>query len=299
MELLEYASGPPHLRPPPGRRAWVVALVALTVVVVGALVVADRDGAEGEGSATSTTVADDHDNGEAAVAELTPQAAWDGRDSLLLPVSVSPASGLRDGQYVTVTGAMFPPEEDIGAVMCTTQAVEFGVSACDIGDVVYGETRRDGTFSLTFPVRRFVDIAGSRVDCTEGNIDPAEWAATREAGLPPLSVTDASRFSCIIGVGLLSDYDQSGGFPISFEGAVTGPGAPPPDTVPPVTLPDCPDYSQPPPTRVYEIDDGTTKGRAVRVEADVAIPIGCPPPPPEWYRAPSGRPAGPAPTVVR
>jgi hypothetical protein len=260
------------------RRAWLITLLVVPLVAALVVVVANQGDSQPDGeAATSTTLADEEGEGESVV-ELSPQAPWNGADSLLLPVNVEPATGLVDGQTVTVTGAFFPPNSSFGVVMCTTQAVEYGVSACDIGNFTSGTTAADGTFTATFPVRRYFSVAGQMVDCLAGNIEPADWMAARNAGEPPLSVTDPTRFSCIVAVGLISDYDQSGGFPISFEGAVTGPDAPAPATVPPVEFPDCPDYSVTPPTTTYEWAPGSTI-----VEPLISIPMGCPPAPPGWW----------------
>jgi hypothetical protein len=275
--LLDYTDQGANRR---SHRAWLITLVLLPLVAALVVVVANQgDGSPDEDASPPTTVDDDAvDDDASAVVELVPQAPWDGADSLLLPVNVEPSTGLVDGQTVTVTGAFFPPGRSFGVVMCTTQAVEYGVSACDIGRFAQGTTSTDGTFTASFTVERYFWVAGQQVDCMAGNIDPADWMAARNAGEPPLSVTDPTRFSCIVAVGLLDDYDQSGGFPISFDGAVTGPDAPAPDTVPPVTFPVCPDYSVVPPTTVYEVAPGTTI-----VEPIVSIPMGCPPAPPGWW----------------
>jgi hypothetical protein len=254
-----------------------MALLALMGLGVGAIAVGSRDDDGDREEATDASLPDDGEDDDATPIEITPQAPWDGRDSLLLPVDVTPAAELVDGQVVSVRGAGFPSNVSFGVVMCTTQAIELGVNACDLGSSQLDQTRPDGTFEISFTVRRHLTIGGSTVDCQTGNVDPADWVVARAAGEPPLSVTDPTRFSCIVAAGVLNNYDQSGGFPVAFEGALIGADAPPAQG-PPITAPECPDYTQVPPTTIYDIGDSVP-----RSALDVPIPLGCPPPPDEWW----------------
>lgn len=185
--------------------AVVVALVAAVLILrpgAGDVEVAiDEDG-------TSTSVpevtAPDIESMPTPIALGAPD---DGKESVGLPVDADPKNGLTDGQVVTVTGAQFPPNEQVGVVMCTREAGQEhggrGVDACNIGHFRQGTTDGQGNVSVEFSVRRFASLDGEEIDCAS------------EAG------------RCIIGMGLLSDYDQSGGVAVDFDADVP---APPPPT---------------------------------------------------------------------
>lgn len=252
---------------------------------------------------------------------LTPASPIDGKATKRHPVRVTPDTGLVDGQQVTVTGSEFPPNADIGVVMCTNAAATIGVDACDISTSSFlaGQqirTTSDGTFSLQYTVRthfRIKDpnapaptpagpsgptvctddgvtttcsagplppatsiesftpgkdgavdmvqcevladgtkqctsspfipapdpLAGTmEVDCLTGNVDPGQWALRVEAeGEQQAVATDPGAFTCLVAAGLITDYDESGGWPVAFEGEVfmTPPSSA--TTVPATTVP--------------------------------------------------------------
>ena len=170
-----------------------------------------------------------------AIAELAPGAAYDGKESKRLPVRVTPDTNIVDGQVVTVSGSGFPANADIAVITCTNAAQTLGVDVCDIMTStgvsgVRNVTNSDGVLQVQYTVHRYITIAGQQVDCAEGNIDPADYQQVLDTDGPFSSTTMPGGFSCIIAAAVLADYDQSGGWPIAFEGAVLGAGAPTPTT---------------------------------------------------------------------
>lgn len=197
-----------------GRRAWLVVAVCALPVLALAAVLVPNDPPEDQERPPDT-----------AVAEIVPAAAWDGKESTMLPVTAEPYRGLANGDVITVRGEGFPPGVDVGIVMCTSQAAfGGGVAWCDIMNFDMATTDGQGTFTGTHRVRRFLEAGGTRWDCTTGTVDPDAWLAKRAAGtLGP----DPSSWSCIIAAGMLSDYDVSGGMPLAF-----APDGEPQDPVP-------------------------------------------------------------------
>lgn len=130
----------------------------------------------------------------------------DGKDSVRLPIVAEPATGLVDGQTVLVSGMGFPPDSSVGVVMCTKEAGQDhggrGVEACNINHYASGTSDAQGVASVEFEVRRIVQLDGEDVDCAS------------ESG------------RCIIGMGLISDYDQSGGVAVDFDPSVPLPEKP-------------------------------------------------------------------------
>jgi hypothetical protein len=209
------ASGPIEPGAPRGRAA----LVALAVVAALALAVAvlvpgdDAEVAidEDADQTTSTTVPTDPDRRDASFpAPLALGAPLDGKDSVGLPVKAEPSAGLLDGQTVQVTGTGFPPGESVGVVMCTKEAGRDhgarGVDACNLGRFAQTTADADGVASVEFQVSRLVLLDGQEVDCA----------------------SEAQR--CLIGMGMISDYDQSGGVLIDFDPSAPLP-APPSATI--------------------------------------------------------------------
>ena len=187
--------------------AIALAAVAVVAIVAGAFFL-PPDGDDVE-------VAVDEENRASTTTVTTPQpvpdpivlgAPDDGKESVGLPVSVEPATGLLDGQMVTVTGSGFPSDVSVGVVMCTKEAgAEHGargVDACNIGYFAQGTTDQQGAVSVEFEVRRVLVLDGQEVDCAS---EPGR---------------------CIIGMGMISDYDQSGGVAVDFDPSVPLPDPP-------------------------------------------------------------------------
>ncbi len=120
----------------------------------------------------------------------------DGLDSLRLPIEVTPSEGLADGQVVTVTGSQFPPNTQLGVVMCAQfpDRAPAGSGNCQLSPFTSVTSDADGNFQAEHPVDRVFRIStGELVDCAE------------IAG------------QCLVAVGAISDYDQSGVAPVSFD----------------------------------------------------------------------------------
>ena len=197
--------------PPSAPSGWSRALVVLAVVIVVATLVAGLvmraggDGGDDEDVADVTTTGPDVTAVEVpTVAQLLaqmPAGPLDGKASWKLPVLAQPQSDVIDGQVVTVLGRGFVPGEQVGVVMCTSDAGVQGVAACDLGveggfeHVTYAQADGNGTVVADTAVRQIVTTPfNGPVDCLSG----------------------AER--CIIAIGAVSDYDRSGGTTIGFAG---------------------------------------------------------------------------------
>ena len=133
----------------------------------------------------------------------------DGVASRLLPVLVEPSTHLSDGQVVAISGSGFTPGATLGAVLCSAGAAGGGgVAFCELAHFDNFAATSEGTFSDDYVLRRFIETpAEGRVDCG-GSTD-----------------------GCLLAVGNINDYDESGGSFITFEGALDPP--PPQLTVSP------------------------------------------------------------------
>ena len=199
-------SGPERDSSP--RRGWLVTLVAVPVVIAVLALVISR-------------LNEEHPPAKNGLA--VPEAPTDGMASRLLDVRVSPDSNLVDGQQITVTGSGFPPGKSYAVLMCTNQARVQGVNACDINTSTgftsgLAITEGDGTLTDSYVVHRYITVGGQSVDCMSGNVNPDDYAQGVEAEGTAGKVRPDG-FTCIIAAALLDDYDQSGGWPISFAGA--------------------------------------------------------------------------------
>jgi hypothetical protein len=202
------------------RRAFVIAVVAVPLVLVITVL------------ALGPTARDDdatNDNPDTST-ELAGLAPTDGKDSQRLPVTITPHRDLEDGQVVTISGSGFPPNVEIAFATCTNGAETYGIDSCDLSTSTYTNGRRivtstDGTFSEPYTVRRHLVVNGVPVDCARGNLDPDATPPTTMPG----------DFTCVIGGGVLADYDISGGGPVSFAGAESTAGINPPPQASPST----------------------------------------------------------------
>lgn len=187
---------PPATRPAPrwaGWRSRVVAVAAVAALVVG---FAATQGPDGGGRRVEI---DDARRPELASGLLTPLGPRDGKDSVQLPVTAEPSTGLRDGDEVTVRGEGFVPGESVGIVQCAREAggetpeTRGGVDGCYIGDYVNVNADDQGVAQGTYVVKRILTtpLTGS-VDCAA------------EVG------------RCIVAIGAISDYDRSGGLAVEF-----------------------------------------------------------------------------------
>ncbi|MFP5256203.1 MAG: neocarzinostatin apoprotein domain-containing protein [Acidimicrobiia bacterium] len=192
------ASGPPTGQPAPARRRWrsrVVAVAAVAALVVG-FAATQGPGADGDGRLEIEDVA----RPELGTGTLTPLGPRDGKDSIQLPVTVEPSTGLRDGDPVTVRGEGFVPGESVGIVQCAREAggdtpeTRGGVDGCYISDYVNVIADDQGVAQGTYRIKRVVTtpLTGT-VDCAA------------EAG------------RCILAMGAISDYDRSGGLAVELD----------------------------------------------------------------------------------
>ncbi|MET0461438.1 MAG: hypothetical protein ABW195_19480 [Ilumatobacteraceae bacterium] len=197
-------SGPPVAR-------WSRPLVALALVIVLGTLVAGlvvRSGDPDDAADVTTTAPDvtatTVEVEVPTVAQLLaqmPAGPLDGKASWKLPVLAQPQSEVVDGQIVSVLGKGFLPGEQVGIVMCTSEAGAEGVAACDLGvdggfqHVTYADADGAGVVVAQVAVRQFVTTPFSGpVDCRSG---PER---------------------CIVAIGAVSDYDRSGGTTIGFTG---------------------------------------------------------------------------------
>lgn len=189
----------------------VVVSVLAVVALLGAVAVlrpdsGDVDVAIDEDGLTTTVPETPQPDFDGAPAPIALGGPADGKDSVGLPVIVEPATGLVEGQSVSVSGRGFPAGVDVGVVMCTKEAGREhggrGVEACNISHVGRGTTGSDGNVTVPFTVRRLQTLDGQEIDCAS---EPGR---------------------CIVGMGMISDYDQSGGFAIDFDPSVPLPDPP-------------------------------------------------------------------------
>ena len=206
VDLGPTPDGPDGSRIPPA--PTVIGILAVLALVVAALVLRTDDDIEVAVEETTTTdpAATTVPGEGSGPAPLALGAPDDGMDSVGLPVSAEPATDLVDGQLVTVSGSGFPAGEAVGVVMCTREAARDhggrGVEACNLGNFAQADADSQGVAVVEFAVRRMMTLDGQEVDCA------------------------SERGRCIIGMGLLSDYDQSGGFALHFD--ADAPAPPPP-----------------------------------------------------------------------
>lgn len=194
-------------------RLSLVGVAAAVVALVGIVSLAGDPVGDGgpDGGDTAqrdpSGVTTEGDARSAAILNALPRGPIDGKASWRLPVVVKPQTDLSDGDIVTVYGRGFDPDQSLGIVQCTSEAdtSALGVGACQLaangqpdgfGAVTYATSSSEGTVVADFVVHRFVTTPdGGRVDC--------QSAPER----------------CLIGVGAVSNYDQSGGAYIDFAGA--------------------------------------------------------------------------------
>lgn len=129
----------------------------------------------------------------------------DGTRSERLAVSVEPAVDLTPGAVVTVTSDAFEPHQVVGVAVCLERAdtLSAGVDACDEVSGARFAVSATGHLAATFAVPRVITVAGVAHDCAAAGV------------------------SCLVVAADASDYDKSGGRPVTFR---TDLG--PPDLVP-------------------------------------------------------------------
>ncbi len=190
-DALEALPGPG----PRGPRRF-VAIAAAVAVLVGTIAVLNRGEDHGRVRVDLDEALPDIEPGL-----LRPLGPRDGRDSIQLPLTVTPRStGLHEGDEITVTAEGFVPGESIGIVQCAKEAggdapeLRGGIDGCYIGAYTSVTADDEGVATGTYEVHRVLTTPMT------GTVDCAA-----EAG------------RCIIAMGAISDYDRSGGHAIEFE----------------------------------------------------------------------------------
>jgi hypothetical protein len=183
-------------------RARRVVVVAVALVAVAGAVLAGREDT-GIRPTPADDVVDPTPDLEATARSVSLTSPMDGTSSRLLPVVAEPSTGLRNGETITIAGSGFTPGATLGAVLCSSGAAGGGgVAFCELAHYDNFRASAEGAFVDDYVLRRFI------ITPSEGPVDCA-------------SSTDR----CILGVGNVADYDESGGSFISFAGA---PQPPPP-----------------------------------------------------------------------
>jgi hypothetical protein len=118
-----------------------------------------------------------------------------GTASQHLPVQISPRSGLRDGSVVTVDSTAFQARSVVGVAVCLREAdtKQRGVAACDEVQGARYAVDPTGRLHATYAVPRRIRVGGQVRDCG----------------------VRAER--CVLVAADASDYDRSGGQPITFD----------------------------------------------------------------------------------
>jgi hypothetical protein len=183
----------PAARPRRSSAALATAVAAVLLLVVAIVAVNGGDPSDGEVAADVDSSEDDFEEIGEAVG-----GPRDGLESLRLPVEVTPSEGLADGQVVTVRGSQFPPNTTLGIVMCAPfEDPPQGAANCRLTPYTSVTSNADGSFEAQHAVDRvFVTGNGEEIDCA----------------------TTAT--PCVIAVGAISDYDQSGGASVTFDPAI-------------------------------------------------------------------------------
>jgi hypothetical protein len=171
--------------------------VAVAVLLAGSVAVLNERSDDG------STRLDVDEDGEPLpdfdVGVLRPLGPHDGKDSIQLPLTADPATGLHDGDRVAVSSPGFEPGERVGIVQCAKEAggdspeTRGGIDGCYVGGVQYADADAEGVASGSISVQRVLTTPMT------GTVDCA---------------AEANR--CIVAMGALSNYDRSGGHGIEF-----------------------------------------------------------------------------------
>jgi hypothetical protein len=103
--------------------------------------------------------------------------------------SANPASDLRDGQTIAISGAGFDPDAQVGMVECLIGAT--GTAQCDLAGIRFTTTDAAGSLSSQFTVTRVINVGGALTDCATPN---ACVLGLQESANPTVSATVALSF---------------------------------------------------------------------------------------------------------
>jgi hypothetical protein len=106
-------------------------------------------------------------------------------------LTATPSAELGDGQIISVVGAGFTPNSEIGIAEC--EAGVLNISDCDLDNVGIAESDDTGGFSIEYSVARIINISNddgtsTNVDCALtpcllGAADVANYAVNAEAAI--------------------------------------------------------------------------------------------------------------------
>jgi len=99
-------------------------------------------------------------------------------------VSAFPSANLLDGQTISVSGAGFDQNVQVGTAECLIGAT--GPGQCDLTGVSFVTTDTSGSFTIAFNVTRFINVGGAITDCGVPN---SCVIGTEETATPALSAT--------------------------------------------------------------------------------------------------------------
>lgn len=100
-------------------------------------------------------------------------------------MTVTPTTGLADGQTVTVAGSGFTPNTLIGIAMCKA-GTTFSLLDCEIANPTWFTNDTAGAFTHTYNVRAHITTGHGAIDCT---------VAPRTCVLGVVNTNDYSEFS--------------------------------------------------------------------------------------------------------
>ncbi|MCU1453401.1 MAG: hypothetical protein JWN46_1547 [Acidimicrobiales bacterium] len=180
--------------------------------------------------------------------------------SARLPVTVTPDSGLHDGQQVAVTATGLAKGAAVETLICDGRFLTDGFGACDFGGTTLRQLRRrisaagsawhvrgrgldaSGRYTGTIDVVQTIvqDDSGASFDCRNGNVDPVAFAKLSAQAQADVLKPGSGYRTCVVVVDDSNRDAQSGLAPIAFAGAVFKelPGA--------ATTPDAPTRPAPP-----------------------------------------------------
>lgn len=227
------------------RRSRIAVVAAVAALVVGFVTTQDPGGRDG-----GRLDLDESELPEMQPGLLTPLGPRDGKDSIQLPLTAEPSTGLRDGDTITVTAEGFQPGESVGIVQCAREAggdspeQRAGVEACNIGSYTPANADENGVATGTHQLRRVLTtpLTGT-VDCA----------------------AEAER--CMVAMGAISDYDRSGGAALTFDPEVE------PVVLPTVTVTPADDLAHGQAVRV--VAEGLTPGEPVYAQVCSSDPAAC------------------------
>ena len=105
------------------------------------------------------------DNGEGFAEGAQAALDFDPAGPLAPPptVTVTPSTGLADGDIVEVDGAGWRPNNFVAVLQCRSAATDFG--GCDMNSFGYTQTDEDGAFDLRRGVAATFRVSRGRLDC--------------------------------------------------------------------------------------------------------------------------------------